>query len=326
MLSPRLDPDRFAALTPHPALCHLLATAVYTWPGRVKRTGGVVVGITSHTHASGSAHETASMWFETLPRAARLHSETTISSLHEEIRTNFMGLMMHASKGVCHAAGHVRAKVFLNSLKLDFGALDDRPATVAWLKNDHIEPSHAIWIGLLDIGADSELTLYLRFNEDMFPLKLHQRAASQIVQCIDDMLEERDMPATHVRGDPRTGAANPDGIYAAFTRIAQAEDDGMTLIDDEKVCTRAELNNHSGAIAEPVKRQGFGKNDRSGLVMTRVFDHVAAVLEILKSGAACVSRAPFQPKARLQGIAACVTLDTKFIDQLGAFFGEKRYG
>src|SRR6202043_1685240 len=84
----------------------------------------------------------------------------------------------------------------------------------------------------------------------------------------------------------------PKTIQAAFSARAAALPDRIALDSGDRSLTFAELDERSTRIADYLQHHGVRRGDRVGLFSQRSIDAVAALLGILKAGAAYV---PFDP-------------------------------
>jgi amino acid adenylation domain-containing protein len=104
-------------------------------------------------------------------------------------------------------------------------------------------------------------------------------------------------------------AASTHLLHERFDRRARLSPDRLALRERDLEATYGELSARSDRIARGLRARGIGRGGRVGLHVHRSIDWVAALLGILKSGAAVVPLHPDDPAPRLREILACGALD-----------------
>ncbi len=104
-----------------------------------------------------------------------------------------------------------------------------------------------------------------------------------------------------------------DTLTARFEAVVVRQPEAIALVCDNERLSYGELNARANQLAQLLRTQGVGPEDRVGLCMRRGLDLVVGIVGILKSGAAYVPLDPEHPSARLQhmiedaGVALVVT-------------------
>lgn len=98
-------------------------------------------------------------------------------------------------------------------------------------------------------------------------------------------------------------AAQPCAHNLFEQQVRRSPDRPAILFGDEML-TYGELNLRANRIAHRLIREGIGPEDRVGLLAGRTANSIAAVLGVLKAGAAYVPLDPGYPRDRLEFIAA----------------------
>ena len=308
--------DRFAALTPDQAQFNLIATALFAWLNRITGENNLVLGVTTHGRSTFAAKATAGLFMEILPLHVKTEPGSAVADLHAHVAENALELMMHASPGASSAASHAKFNVVLNYLRETQGSFAGSAIDTEWLDHGHFDPNHALWVDFLNFAGTDNPTLRLRMNATLFPQGSEERIAAQILNVLDAVLDDPDAAVADIavadtadasvaltRLDPWTGASTPIDVCAAFAPHVATAPDEVVVIDDAVRMTRAELDSWSSAIAQSLIERGVGAGDRVGLYLTRGAGLVAAILGVLKAGAAYVPLDPLQPTERLRGIA-----------------------
>ena len=104
----------------------------------------------------------------------------------------------------------------------------------------------------------------------------------------------------------RTGAPFPDDepLFARLDRIAAASPDRIAVVDDDRRFSYGELVAAANRVAARLISIGVAPGSRVAVLMARSFETVAAMLGVLKAGAAYVPLDPAYPAARLRYILA----------------------
>jgi amino acid adenylation domain-containing protein len=93
-----------------------------------------------------------------------------------------------------------------------------------------------------------------------------------------------------------------DTIHGVFSQVAARTPSGVALAEDHAAMTYGELERRSAEIAAGLAAKGIGPGQRVGIYALRSIDAVAALLGILKSGAAFVPFDPTYPRKLLSFI------------------------
>jgi len=103
-------------------------------------------------------------------------------------------------------------------------------------------------------------------------------------------------------GDGEGGPLAPSTLHYPFERQARVRPDAPAVVSAAGSVSYAVLNARANRIAHRLRRLGARPETRVGVCMRRTPDLVAALLGILKSGAAYVPLDPAHPPARTEAI------------------------
>jgi amino acid adenylation domain-containing protein len=95
-----------------------------------------------------------------------------------------------------------------------------------------------------------------------------------------------------------------EDVWSLLAPAFATHPDAVAVVCSGRSLSYAELAHHSAAIARGLQRLGIGPGLRVGLFMDRSFELIAAVLGVLRSGAAYVPLDPSYPPQRLADMAA----------------------
>ncbi|HEX4414249.1 MAG TPA: amino acid adenylation domain-containing protein, partial [Lacipirellulaceae bacterium] len=162
--------------------------------------------------------------------------------------------------------------------------------------------SRASYPLVLGVVPGRILSLSIGFKRNRFNIESIERLMAQFqfaletfVTCGDSLVEELPLLAA---GDRQTivvdwnSTAVPfptdRGVYVIFDERARKTPNAIAVIDGEMETSYAQLEARSNRIARWLRRQGAGHGDTIGLLMHRWTGLLAAILGILKAGAAYV--------------------------------------
>lgn len=171
----------------------------------------------------------------------------------------------------------------------------------------HFGPSDAA-----DAGA---MTLIFEHNAELFDppaiqrlIDAYRRVLEQLpgaldrpISALELLSEEEKEELLFELNDTRAPYPRDATVHALFEQRASRAPDRVALISgDGRTTSYGELSERSGAIAAQLLALGVAPGDRVGLVAGRKVELVAAMLGILKAGAAYVPLDPAYPEERLR--------------------------
>ena len=89
-------------------------------------------------------------------------------------------------------------------------------------------------------------------------------------------------------------------MHQGFEGHAQSSPNAVAAICGDETWTYAELNRQANRIAHRLRQQGVGRGDRVAICLTRGLPSIAALIGVLKAGAAYVPLDPRYPDERLR--------------------------
>ncbi|MFJ7260471.1 amino acid adenylation domain-containing protein [Streptomyces globosus] len=164
-------------------------------------------------------------------------------------------------------------------------------------------------------GAPAGMDCYVEYAEDLFDRETAQSFADRLVRMLDAFAEdpdqrtaavallgteERELLLTGWSGSGHPG--EPDTVVRRFEERAAASPGAVALRTGPLVLTYAELNARANRIARRLIARGAGPEDLVALVLPRSAEMVAAMLGVLKAGAAYLPVDPTHPQARTAAV------------------------
>ena len=188
----------------------------------------------------------------------------------------------------------------------------------------------------LQLG-DRDLCLDTKFNRDLYNegsvsrwLSHWKRILEQVIDSSHKPLaqlellsdQERDLILDGWNATQRQYLT--DGtLQSVLERSADRDPDRTALVYGERSLTFLELDRHANRIAHLLREMGAGPGQRVGVCLERSPDMVAALLAVLKSGAAYVPLDPAYPSERIgyvlaDAAAQVLATDHSVAEKLGA--------
>jgi amino acid adenylation domain-containing protein len=184
---------------------------------------------------------------------------------------------------------------------------------------------------------DGALDIYFDYNSDLYEAETIARLQEHYRSILAAVVTD---PAQTISEIPllspaerekllfawnRTEAPIPAGLcfYHRFEEIARACPDGVALMVKGGGITYGELNKRANRIAAALRTRGAGPDQLVGVFLERGSDLVAALLGVVKAGAAYVPLDPAYPKRRIESILedarpVAVITSTGLLDRLPA--------
>jgi amino acid adenylation domain-containing protein len=309
----------FQSLTPQQSLFNIFATALAAFVMRVSADREFALGVMTHGRISPDARRTPGLHAELFPLDVALPEGASFRALNGMIAEEAFTLLRHASRGASSAAGQARFNVILNYIRVRFENFAGKPAKAEWLHPGAGDPRHALRLSVLDFSDAEELALSFDINTALLEAPLPDRLPKHFERLLDAMLDDPDLEvgraalaldgeasvslteSTATLGAREAVSPPPDVLRAFAERVVEAPS-AVVIRGEQGTISRADLDAWSSALAESLAAAGVRQGDRVGLHMTRSGGLVAAILGVLKLGAAYVPLDPLQPLGRLDAI------------------------
>ncbi len=180
----------------------------------------------------------------------------------------------------------------------------------------------------LMVGVGATLDLILLYDGSRFGEQAVLRMANHFVSTLEALAADaRLVPGRHdilsaadrdrqLTEWNQTDAAEPDETLAeVWQRQVDADPTAIALIDGTDSWTRDELDSRAAVVAEGLRALGVSEGEPVGICMHRCGESVAAVLGIVKAGAAYVPLDPIYPTGRLELILDDVGMKTVLVHE-----------
>ncbi|MEU6496822.1 non-ribosomal peptide synthase/polyketide synthase [Streptomyces sp. NPDC046984] len=180
---------------------------------------------------------------------------------------------------------------------------------------DHEDSTHYPFAWAVEPAEQLRVTA--EFRPDLFEAATVRRITDALTGVLTGMASDPERPVGRLDllgladrhtvletwNDTALPAAERLGtVPALFTAQTAASPDEIAVTDGTTTLTFAELDAHTHRLARTLAGQGAGPERIVALALPRTADHIAAILAVMKAGAAYLPLDPALPDARLTGM------------------------
>ncbi|MEW2355929.1 amino acid adenylation domain-containing protein [Spirillospora sp. NPDC029432] len=259
------------------------------------------------------------LFINTLPIRVRYRDGEPIGALMERLQDEQTELLPHHHLGLTEiqrAAGH-RGALFdtmtvLENYPFDPASMDGSLNGVRIAAADSYDATH---FPLSFVAVpEAELSLRLHYRPDVVEREVAEALLSRVRAFLEAFAADSSRPIGAVElggADERArlaawnGTAEPAApagdrtVVTLFEEQAARTPDEVALVRGAESLTYADLNARANRLAHDLIARGIGPEDRVALVLPRTPEIVAAILGVLKAGAAYVPIDPEYPPGRI---------------------------
>ena len=247
---------------------------------------------------------TVGSFIELYPFAACIDADTRFVDLLERVRTESNQFLRYAQPGAGHPNLQSGFNMVLNYITASFGSFANLPVTCDWVHCDHGDAAHHLRLQVHDFDGAGELVLHFDVNEEVFDERLQPIAIEQFLNLLERMAEA---PEGLVLDTSLQNIASgvpwqaPKGtVIDAILHQAGATPDAIAVRSPDISFSYADLVAKSAAVAAGLKALGVARGDHVGICLARRPEAVAALVGVLRAGAAYLPLEIDHPPARLQ--------------------------
>ncbi|MFC9156620.1 non-ribosomal peptide synthase/polyketide synthase [Streptomyces bauhiniae] len=291
--------------------------------GRLTGRDDVVFGATVAGRSPELAGSEAmiGLFINTVPVRVRLRAQESTAELLDRLQDEQSRLIGHQHLGLAdiqRATGLGElfdTLVVFESYPVADGA-EDGEAPRATVR-DHQDSTHYPFAWAVEPAERLRLTA--EFRPDLFEAATVRRITDALAHLLAGMAADPDAPVgrldllgpedRHTVLDRWNDNALPaterlGTVPELFAAQVAASPDEVAVTDGRTTWTFAELDARTDALARILAGQGAGPERVVALALPRTADHIAAILAVLKSGAAYLPLDPDLPDTRLTGMLA----------------------
>ncbi len=203
----------------------------------------------------------------------------------------------------------------------------ERPARLAGLNAEPVaieEHTAKVDLTLNVVNGDPAIELTLNYATDLFVPETAARLADALITVVERVVRQPGRPISdtvavsdadlHLLTDvwARHGATYPGAadypvcqtVVDLFRVTVRAMPLAPAVICDKQTFSYADLDELTDRVAAGLRARGVGRDDVVGIHLPRGIESVAAVLGVLKTGAAYLALDPQYPAARLEFLVA----------------------
>lgn len=164
----------------------------------------------------------------------------------------------------------------------------------------------------LELFGDSESSLRLHYNEELFEAVTAKRMLDHMQQLIAGVVADADRPCTQlpmltdielrellVERNQTAREFSKKCLHELIEGIAARMPDEIAVVYGQEQLSYREFNARANQIAHYLRNRGGGRDGRVGICLGRSLDFAVAILGVLKAGGTCVPLDPNYPNERL---------------------------
>ena len=320
-----LGPERTAALrrlaaaiapgAVEVATLRLLIVALQVWWSSATGRSELALGVPLHNRRDPSARATVGLFMGVCPLVLDRRADDTFTELLARAGAELSGALRHARYTIADPMGRRSFEVLLNYQTIGEDRFLGRPFTVRWLDSGAADEMLTVQVD--DFDRSGALRVRLDFRVDALDPRLRREAPRQLLAVVDALLagpdglvDDTDLLTTRQRAELASfndtavdfGPFRP--VHRIFADIARRHPGRVAVVGPTGTTTYGDLDRRSDALARRLLAAGTAPGTAVAVYTHRGPDLVAAVLGILKAGAAYV---PFDPEfgpARFRRAAA----------------------
>lgn len=290
------EPD-VRALSPHQSRFNILATVLLAHIARSSDARDCAIATPVHNRLTPACKQTVGLFMELFALRVVMEDDDTFASLLAKVRAGGQDILRFALPGTSDPAHDRDASVVLNYVHAQFGAFAGRPVRSRWVHAGHGDGRHDLRLQVHDFDLTGDLTLQFDFKCSVFDETRRAASVVQFLALLDAFIDDRTQSIGAVRAVPET-------VLDHFAGRVAVAPDALAITHGDRTWTYEQLDRRADAYAEYLAAHGVGRGARVAICMARSAELVAAVLGVLRAGAAYVPLDPSHPKARHDVILA----------------------
>jgi tyrocidine synthetase-3 len=294
----------------------VLAAALMCLLFRITGQARQRVGLLMNGRTTGRLRSTVGMIVETVPVELEFDASTTfrfaVEQIVRQLQLGFRHLHYGISQGVRADALHV----MLNYLPIQFPAFAGLPVTTDWVYPGQADPGHALRLQVHDFSATGSRRFVFDTNDAAFGARERgwligqfDRLLREVLRGPDtlvvdvDLLTDQDRRSLVVDFNERPAVLSAE-VLATVLQPSPARVSEIAIRHADRELGYAELHGLADAIALRLTAEDVSVGDRLAVCMPPSIEAVAAILAVLKVGAAFVPLDPAHPDERLARVVA----------------------
>ena len=312
------------------------ATLLAAYIHRVSGQRRLCIGLPLHNRVSPASKETLGLFVEFFPLVIEVDEDDSFASLLRKTNASVVQVLRHAEPGSVDRRLKKNYNVVLNYLSASFPDFAGLPTTCKWLHSGCSDRGHDLRLQVHDFAARGTLCLDFDFKVEAFGEQKRIDAAEHFTTLWDAMLRDVETPIQTLDIRSQRELEENDSINCSLTsHVPQA-----SILDDFQRQVRKQpladailfrgrsysyqwLDERATKLVEAMRSKGVQPGSNVAVCLRRCPDTVAAVLAVMKSGAAYVPIDPTYPASRIEYMlldsrAVAVVTDSESADRVPA--------
>ncbi|MGE5215836.1 MAG: amino acid adenylation domain-containing protein, partial [Chloroflexota bacterium] len=283
------------------ALFNVFAAALVGYLYCLNAGDDYCIGVPFHNRRSHSAFkETIGFFSEVLPVRVTLAEDETLASLSKKFASEVRKAMRYGQHSVTNPVFKRLYDLTLNYHVSAFSDFAGIPARPEWLHNGHGDES--LGIHIRNFASSDSLTVDFDLHDAVFDEPDGERVVAHFMRVVDTFLQDPEKrvrtlsltsqeEARHLllqwHGQPEV-PSDQRPVHEIFQQRATEGPDQPAVLSESGTLTYGELNRRANSIATMLLARGVGPQALVVIFLTRSPELIAAILGVLKAGAAYV--------------------------------------
>ncbi|MEM7044298.1 MAG: amino acid adenylation domain-containing protein [Pseudomonadota bacterium] len=305
--------DGVRSFSNHLTHFNLFLTTFFAYAARVSGQRQITIGTPAHNRTTPALKRLPGLLVEVFPFAAAIEEGETFRSLFGKVAAANMENMRFSRAGAASVESGRAFNVILNYINATFSEIDGLERRIEWLSTDAMDPGHDLRLHVMDMNGDGAPVLAFDLKTSTFPERLRLAIPDHFTAVLDAMLDNFDRQIDEVA---IVSATERTAHLDTFNQVPLARGGGETVLSlfakavgsspsktavtcGKTILTFEALDRWSDEIAAELARMGVGPGALVGLHMRRSAAYPAAVLGVMKVGAAFLPLDSSLPLERL---------------------------
>lgn len=294
-------------------LFQVFLTLLIAYLHRIDGRRDLRVGTPFHHRIKTAHKQTAGLFMEVFPSKVHVDDGETFLSLLEKVKAESNAVLRHAHPGAGNLQMHHSYGVVLNYINASFPPFDGLPVRCRWIHPNHGDGRHRLRLQVHDFNKAGSLSLHFDLNDDVFTQQAQGWVVAHFFSLLDAFLAD---PGQRIDGVSLLSAQEHDQVITRFNQtdfdyprndtvvglfesaVAQWPQQAALQLDGRE-WTYLELDALANNVAAVLHDRGACPGEIVGVCMERSVAMVAALVGVLKTGAAYVPIDPALPAQRI---------------------------
>jgi len=302
----------FQSISEDLSLHTIWATLLFTLLHRTTGQAALRIGTPFLGRPSATFRNTIGLFIEIGVLDVEVRRDDTFVTLAERVSREVVQGALHAKPGTSSAELNRSYDVLLNSVTSRFDHFAGRPVTTEWVHTGYGDRQHALRVQVTDFDATGAFRFHFDVNLEVFDETARVWLLDQFRAVLDRFVESPDRGLSTfdllhpeqrrhlVEVFNATDATYPHSctVVDLFEAQVRATPDAVAVQGTDRTVSYAQLDARANRLARLLRHHGVGPDTSVAICLRRSPDVVAAILAVLKAGAAYVPIEPSYPPER----------------------------